>query len=150
VPTVTSVAWESVTAKQPGGSVRGGYWRRAALVSVLLVLVVASAGCVNFGKNATGFCARNQKLLDASLDGSILSKDQAVYYSDTLEKTMKYAEDATQEVRLAARRLADSYAAVRKIAGKDNISQSELDDTYNKLNRYRTEMRDVCARVLVR
>jgi polyhydroxyalkanoate synthesis regulator phasin len=119
-----------------------------ALAGVVVALAVGSSGCVNFEKNATHFCDRNQQLLDTSLDGEVLTKDQAVYYSDTLEKSMKYAEDATQVVRRTARRLADSYADVRKIAGDDKISQSEIEETYGKLDVHREEMRDVCSPII--
>jgi hypothetical protein len=44
--------------------------------------------------------------------------------------------------------LADSYADVRKIAGDDKISQSEIEETYGKLDVHREEMRDVCSPII--
>jgi hypothetical protein len=119
--------------------------RAAAWVAATTLLCGVVAGCVDHGSNAQRFCDRNVELLDPSQDGQTLSEDQAVYFSDEVEKTMRFAEDGTRELRRTARKLADAYADIRGIAGDDDVPKKEIQEKYAELNKQRVATRDVCG-----
>lgn len=121
---------------------------RFRVLAIGVAGVALLAGCVDQRGNAGRFCERNAEVLEEGQDDEILSKDQAVFLSDELEKTMRYAEDSTRTVRRAARKLADAYADVRAIAGDDDVDQDDLDKRYAKLKDRRVTMRTLCADVL--
>jgi polyhydroxyalkanoate synthesis regulator phasin len=118
-----------------------------AQAAVVMLALGLSAGCVNHQSNAERFCEKNADLLDPVRDADILSEDQARYFSDELEKTMRYAEDGTRELRRTARKMADAYAGINKIAGDDDVSQKEIDKKYAELHKQRVATRKVCASV---
>lgn len=120
---------------------------RVAMMGAMIAGASVMAGCVDQSGNAARFCDRNTEVLNESNDDQILSEDQAVYFSDEVEKTMRYAEDSTRPVRRAARRLADAYGDVRAIAGDDDVDQEDVDERYTMLFLRRVEMREVCAEV---
>jgi hypothetical protein len=111
--------------------------------SLLLV-----TGCVDHDANSAKFCKRNAELLQPAQDDATYTKDQATYYSDQVEKSMRFAEDGTRKVRTTARKLADAYDDVRRAASGDNVPEKELRETYQKLGERRAAMRDVCRSVL--
>lgn len=124
-------------------------WTRGASRStVIVVAALFATACVDHDSNSETFCRRNAELLDESQDGAELSEDQAIFTSDEVEKSMRYAEDGTRTVRRAARELADAYADVREIADDDDPPEDEVDDVYDELEKRRQEMREVCGEVL--
>lgn len=132
----------------------GREWEGRIVRAVLLCTVPVVAGCgiflIDHDARAVDFCERNAETLEPGPideDGTF-NDDQATYYSDEVGKTMRYAEDATREVRLTARDLSDAYDDVREIAGDDDVPEDELEEKYGELRRQRAEMRSVCADVL--
>lgn len=113
----------------------------------LVVVVTLASACVDHESNAQRFCSRNAELLDTEQDEAILTEDQAIFFSDEVEKSMRFAEDGTREIRRTGRKLADAYSDVRKIAGDDDVPDDELDETYDELREKRGAMRDACAEV---
>src|SRR5688500_19834201 len=95
------------------GAVRAWDRRRVASLGLCAAFAVGLAGCVDHDANAEKFCTKVADepvfVLDDSLDKITYSEDVATFVSDELEKTMKFAEDATREVRLSARDMADAY-----------------------------------------
>lgn len=120
---------------------------RRRMLAAAAVALLATGGCVNHAQNSAEFCSRNSDLLKPALDRTVLTKDQAVYYDDNLEKTMRYSEDGSRKVRTGARNLADAYAKVRKIAGDDKVKASDVEERYRELLQRRVEMRAVCRGV---
>lgn len=118
-----------------------------AAATYILIAGLLASGCVNHATNSAQFCSRNAKLLDVSQDNIVLTKDQAAYYDDNLQKSMRYSEDGSRKVRTSARNLADAYADIRKIAGDDKVKDTEVKQKYAKLLERRTQMRAVCAQV---
>lgn len=116
------------------------------LMTMALTLALTSA-CVDQDSNTQRFCARNADLLDASKDDEVLTEDQAIFFSDEVEKSMRFAEDGTREIRSKGRKLADAYSDVREIAGDDDVPNDEIDETYEELRERRNAMRDACAEV---
>jgi hypothetical protein len=121
--------------------------RKPLAIHVLALALGAGvlAGCVDHDANAQTFCERNAELLDPGSDEAVYSEDQAIYFSDEVEKTMRFAEDGTRDIRRTARRLADAYADVREISDDDDVPEDEFDEVYGELRKRRAEMRDVCA-----
>ena len=84
-------------------------------------------------------------------EGRTLTEDQSIFWSDELSESMRYAEDATREMRSMARDLSDAYDDAREIADNDkvdDISQEESDRIYNELRRARIEVRAACEVIL--
>jgi len=119
--------------------------------AVALGAVVLTAGCgifvVDHDANAERFCDRTAELLEPAAvdDGTTFTEDQAKYLSDQLSKNMRYAEDATRDLRRRARDLADSYDEARDLAGVDDAPADEVEDLYEDLRDHRDEMRAACA-----
>lgn len=126
--------------------------KRRLLLTAPVALVLGACGLffVDHEANAIEFCERNTELLEPNLidDGREYSEDQAIFFSDEVAKTMRYAEDATREVRSAARDMSDAYDDVRDIAGDDDVPEDELDEKYTELRDTRAEMREICGEVL--
>jgi hypothetical protein len=117
-------------------------------VAFMVVLgCVATSGCVNHGSNSLTFCRKNAPLLTVDKDEQRLSKDQAVYIDDELQKTMRYSEDGTRTIRTKARKLADAYTEIRAIAGDDDVKESDFDERYGTLLERRKAMRQACREV---
>ena len=117
----------------------------AARFAAPVLLCGLVAGCVDHDSNAQKFCDRNAELLDPEQDGQVLSEDQAVFFSDEVEKSMRFAEDGTRDLRRTARRLADAYSDIRGIAGDDDVPDKEVREKYAELREQRAATRDVCA-----
>jgi hypothetical protein len=125
---------------------------------VPLTLVVVGGGCslfiIDHDKNSINFCENAAEVLDpARIDeeGRTLTEDQSIFWADELSESMRYAEDATRNMRKIARDLADAYDDARGIADKDkvdDISQEESDRIYGELRRARLEVRGACEVVL--
>lgn len=114
-----------------------------------LAAAVGLAGCVDHDSNATRFCefVAGEPLFvtDESLDRLSTSEDVAEFVSDELEKEMRYAEDATREVRLAARDMADAYLEKASLAGDDDATDEELEDNAEELEEARADVREACS-----
>jgi hypothetical protein len=103
------------------------------------------AGCVDHDSNAEKFCERNAELLEARFDSIRVSEDVARFRSDELEKTMRYAEDATRPVRLAARDLSDAYLEQADLTADDDATEEELAENFDELKQARVDTREACA-----
>jgi hypothetical protein len=129
----------------------GAAWATRAACTLA---VTASAGCgiflVDHEANSRRFCDRSAELLEpAAVDeGRVFTEDQAKYLSDQLSKNMRFAEDATRDLRRRARDLADSYDDARELAGVDDPAADEVDELYAELREHREQVRTTCAEVL--
>jgi hypothetical protein len=131
---------------------------RVQRICVPLIVAVVAGGCslfiVDHDANAISFCENAAEVLETARidqEGRTLTEDQSIFWADELSESMRYAEDATRNMRKIARDLADAYDDARGIADKDkvdDISQEESDRIYNELRRARLEVRGACEVVL--
>lgn len=126
--------------------------RRVATGGACLAFALGLTGCVDHDSNAARFCSfvadEPVFVTDESLDRLTASEDVAKYVSDELEKEMRYAEDATREVRLAARDMADAYLERASLAGDDDATEEELEDNADELEEARGDVREACGSFL--
>jgi hypothetical protein len=118
---------------------------RAAAVGACLALAAGLGACVDHDSNAETFCEKNEELLNPASDNINYSEDVARFVSDELEKTMRYAEDATREVRLAARDMADAYLDKADLAADDDATEDELEENQEELQEAREDTRQACG-----
>jgi len=121
-------------------------------------LVLVGGGCslfiIDHHKNSINFCENAAEVLEPTRideEGRTLTEDQSTFWADKLSDSMRYAEDATVNMRKIARELADAYDDARGIADKDkvdDISLEESDRIYDELRSARLEVRRACEVVL--
>ena len=119
--------------------------RRVAALGASLALAIGLGACVDHDANAEKFCQKNEELLNPASDHINYSEDVARFVSDELEKTMRYAEDATREIRLAARDMSDAYLEKADLTADDDATKKEIDENNEDLQKAREDTRDACS-----
>jgi hypothetical protein len=133
---------------EEGQEVRPIRLRRAAAAGATLALAAGLGACVDHDSNAEKFCEKNAELLLPASDRINYSEDVARFVSDELEKTMRYAGDATRDVRLAARDMSDAYLKKASLAADDDATTKEMNKNQAKLIKAREDAREACGEFL--
>ena len=111
----------------------------------MFAAVLWLAGCVDNAANAKQFCDRHRTLVAAARDRDDLSVGEASEIEDDLEETMRDAEDATREVRRAARDLVAAYGELAGVLDDDDAEPGELREAKAELQQAREDVRAACA-----
>jgi hypothetical protein len=133
--------------------------RKLAAMGIVGVLLLAS--CVNHDKNARQFCKSIQDRLTSSINDQGVPvtlpprrfsgaerkplNDELEHLESSFNKLMKHSEDATKDIRNAARHADKSYLDVSIVVRDKHSKPSQLKTRRSELKQHLAELKVACG-----